>query len=146
MPPHPLSKMTSFSPHYPVQAYEFVMDALAWTVHQLGQRRHVTGRELCLGARDLALDVWGPLARHVLETWGIRSTDDFGRIVFNLIDASLLAKTDTDKIEDFHEIYSFSEAFDKTYTVQLDDHGHVRRKLPRRPAPWVPLAGHQGMN
>lgn len=73
--------------------------------------RHVGGTELCWGLRDYALKRWGLLARVVLESWNIQSTDDFGRIVFGFIDLDLMQKQVGDKIEDFEKIFSFDDAF-----------------------------------
>jgi len=74
--------------------------------------RHITGRQLCWGLRDHALQRWGLLARTVLETWNIRSTDDFGRIVFGFIDMDLMRKKPDDRPDDFHDVYKFDEAFE----------------------------------
>lgn len=73
--------------------------------------RHITGTQLCWGLRDYALQRWGLMARTVLENWNIRSTDDFGRIVFGFIDMDLMRKKDDDRLEDFHDVYKFDEAF-----------------------------------
>jgi len=98
-------------PAYKFEAYSFVMAGLHFTVSRLTAPRHVTGRELCEGLRQYALDQFGPLARTVLEYWGIQSTADFGKVVFLLIEAQLLRKTEEDSIRDFENIYDFSEAF-----------------------------------
>ena len=78
---------------YSPEAYQFVMEALSCTVKKIGERRHLTGRELLEGIRDLALDSWGLMARPVLNSWGVNSTDDFGEIVFSLIDARAVGLT-----------------------------------------------------
>ena len=75
--------------------------------------RHVTGRQLCWALRDFAWQRWGMLARAVLESWNIRSTADFGRIVFAFIDLNMMQKQPEDKLEDFDDVYSFDEAFDE---------------------------------
>ena len=143
----PIDDIIRRDPRYSAEAYRFVMDALSYTIHQIGERRHVTGRELLFGIRDFALDCWGLMARHVLDAWGVRSTDDFGEIVFNLINAGILSKTDRDSKDDFKNVYGFLEAFDKSYSPELDKYGHIRRKIPpMRPAPWVPLIGDTGFN
>lgn len=72
--------------------------------------RHVSGRELCWALRDYAMQRWGLLARVVLESWGIRRTQDFGRIVFGYIDFDLMRKQDDDRIDDFDDVYTFDEA------------------------------------
>ncbi len=83
--------------------------------------RHVGGRELCWALRDYALKRWGILARVVLESWNIRSTTDFGRIVFGFIDLDLMRKQDGDTLEDFNDVYSFHEAFDEPFRAGLQD-------------------------
>lgn len=77
--------------------------------------RHVSGRDLCGALRDYALRRWGMLARAVLESWNIRSTSDFGAIVFGFIDLGLMQKQSEDRIEDFDDVFSFAEAFDEPY-------------------------------
>ncbi len=94
------------------KAYTFVRQALDHTVKEVkrrqpertGKSQHVTGAELLNGIRDYALDQYGPLAKTVLHTWGVRRCSDFGDIVFNLIDYHVLSKTEHDRREDFAEI------------------------------------------
>ena len=107
-------------PRYPREAYEFITEALAYTGQTLGQAGHVSGQQLCDGARQLAVDRFGYLARTVLESWNVRHTDDFGRLVYNMIGADLLRKAETDSLEDFHEVYDFHEAFDVAFRIQLE--------------------------
>ncbi len=114
---NPLEQVIAKDPRFKPEAYVFVHDALGHTWARLDQRRHVTGRELLEGIKDLALKRYGPMARVVLNSWGIRTTDDFGVIVFNLVDAGVLSKTEEDHIEDFHAMYDFDEAFVRSYDV-----------------------------
>ena len=107
---------------YPPEAFQFVRDGLSHTVRvSHGQaddeNRHVSGQQLCFGLKDYALKRYGMLARTVLERWGIRKTDDFGKIVFAMVDAGLMRKTDEDTFEDFSGVYSFDEAFDGVESV-----------------------------
>jgi uncharacterized repeat protein (TIGR04138 family) len=97
---------------YPFEAYIFVYQALDYTTHRVvGERRHVTGRELLEGIRRLAIEQFGPLSLMVLKHWGVRRTEDFGEIVWNLVQRDLMGKTDEDKREDFADAYSFDDAF-----------------------------------
>ncbi|MFQ5413281.1 MAG: Minf_1886 family protein [Phycisphaerae bacterium] len=80
--------------------------------------RHVTGRELCWGLRDYALERWGLLAREVLKSWHITCTEDFGRIVFAFIEHNLMQRQEGDTLEDFEDVYSFDDAFDKAFNVR----------------------------
>ena len=92
-----------------------------------GKLRHVTGQELLGGIRDYALGQFGPMTMTVFEEWGVRSCADFGEIVFNMVEHSLLAKTERDSREDFKDGYDFADAFRKPFLPQ--------RKLPPEPKP-----------
>ena len=100
---------------YDRDAYVFVRDALDFTVKMLKKSadvpRHVTGKELLEGVRGYAMSEFGPVAKRVLNTWGIKSTQDVGEIVFGLVGKGVLGKTDTDRKEDFADVYDFEEAF-----------------------------------
>jgi uncharacterized repeat protein (TIGR04138 family) len=76
---------------------------------------HVSGRELLEGLRAHALDQFGPLAKTVLESWGVHRCTDFGDIVFTLIEYNIFSKTENDRREDFADIYDFDEAFVKPF-------------------------------
>lgn len=119
------SELRSAGP-YPPEAYAFVQEGLRDTCERLavegrdsevGGSRHVTGQELCIGLRDYAVDCYGLMARTVLEHWGVRRTEDFGRMVFALIDAGLLRKTEEDTIEDFAGVFEFDEAFSPSLEI-----------------------------
>jgi len=99
-------------PRYKADAYEFVMQALHFTQKKLKKDAHVSGRELAQGARDFAIEEYGPLAKAVLLYWGVKNTSDLGNIVFNMIGHKMLSKTDEDSIADFNDVYDFSAAFD----------------------------------
>ncbi len=104
-------------PSYKFEAYTFVLAALHDTVSGLKEPRHITGGELALGIRKYALDQFGPMAKTVLLHWGIRTTLDFGKIVYALIDVQLLSKQPEDKLEDFDKVYEFEESF-KKYKIE----------------------------
>jgi uncharacterized repeat protein (TIGR04138 family) len=114
---NPLEQIIAKDPRYKAEAYVFVHDALGCTWQRLEQRRHVTGRELLDGIKDLALERYGRMAKAVFNSWGVKTTDDFGAIVFNLVDAGLLAKTEEDHVEDFHAVYDFDDAFVCSYDI-----------------------------
>ena len=96
---------------YKTDAYNFVLEALNYTVNKLKQSRHVTGGELLEGIKQCVKEQFGPMAGTVLQHWGVSSTEDFGHIVFNLVDAKILSKTEQDSIKDFKNGYDFKEAF-----------------------------------
>lgn len=80
---------------------------------------HISARELCEGLLDLALLRWGRLAKAVLNGWGIERTDDFGTMVFLLVDNDLLRKTEGDRLEDFSGIFTMSE-IERQYAIDID--------------------------
>ena len=104
---------------YHRDAYLFVREALDFTqkatIRERREGLHVTGQELLAGIRDFALAQFGPMAITLLEEWGITRCEDFGEIVFNMVENGLLAKTKTDSREDFQNGYDFDEAFRKPF-------------------------------
>ncbi len=107
---------------YPPEAYGFLLNEVWPHAVRRAHRKdagdppgpgpmHLHGSEICLAAKDLAVEKWGMLARTVLGKWNIRGTIDFGNMVYLLINHSMLAKTEEDSLEDFRDIYSFDEAF-----------------------------------
>ena len=130
-PKHPLAELLRRDRRYQYDAYVFVFDALRYGQEQLGlgggepifdpsaeitdeekdePERHVTGQELCYAIKEYAIDQFGLLARSVLQHWGVTTTGDFGEIVFNLIDIGQMRKTDTDRREDFDDVFDFEVA------------------------------------
>jgi uncharacterized repeat protein (TIGR04138 family) len=105
---------------YPLEAYQFVQEGLSFTSQQVhldpeifgDLDRHVTGQQLCMGLREYAIQRYGLLARTVLECWRVQRTEDFGRMVFAMIEAGLLKQQPDDTLEDFTCVYDFREAFD----------------------------------
>jgi uncharacterized repeat protein (TIGR04138 family) len=115
-----LAKIQAKDPRYHREAYLFVREALDHTQKTIakdarGRIRHVTGQELLAGIRDFALQQFGPMARTLLDEWGVRCCQDFGEIVFNMVEVGWLAKTEKDSRADFHEGYDFDEAFVKPF-------------------------------
>jgi uncharacterized repeat protein (TIGR04138 family) len=105
---------------FSTDAYHFVQEGLNHTLKTLkrgGQHthRHVSGQELLHGLREFALREYGPMSKAVLNEWGIRTTDDIGQIVFNLVNASVLGKNDTDSPSDFKNVFTFDDAFVKPF-------------------------------
>jgi len=114
-------------------AYYFLREALDATVKTLRsdetpEHQHVNGGELLDGLRDHALEKFGPMAATVLESWGVRSTDDIGRMVFQLIEIGAFGQSEEDRPEDFANRYSFDEAFRAPFRPK-----GTRRRRKRRP-------------
>jgi len=110
-----LDEIIEKDPNYSKEAYVFILDSLRVLLESFQEARHVSGQELSEGCRCRALELYGPLARSVLEYWGIRSTEDIGEIVFNLIEANQLTKTEQDRKQDFKNVFDFEQAFEKNY-------------------------------
>lgn len=110
-------------PRFDRRAYDFVRLGLDHTVKELRKRdsaraersRHVSGPELLDGLRAYALEQFGPLAKTVLNNWGVHRCRDFGDIVFNLIEYNVFSKTENDRPEDFGDQFDFDEAFVKPF-------------------------------
>ena len=100
---------------YDEHAYLFVLAALEYCQQRLEERRHITGRELAQGCRDLALERFGVMSRLVLEQWGIRATADIGQVVFALVDLGMLLSQPTDTPEEFADVFAFDQAFERDY-------------------------------
>ena len=101
-------------------AYLFMREALDFTQKIVGREnqgkvRHVTGQELLDGLRQYALQQFGPMTATVFEEWGVRNCQNFGEIVFNMVEIGLLAKTDKDTRDDFQTGYDFTDAFRKPF-------------------------------
>ena len=105
---------------YKRDAYEFVMEALAYTQKKFKRTKHVTGVELLKGLRELLLKNFGPMTLTILQYWGIKSTEDFGNIVFTLVSNKILSKTEEDSIQSFKNGYDFKEVFGVGYRRQLE--------------------------
>ncbi len=110
-----IDRLRERHPRYHETAYFFILSALHHVLEQLDQPRHISGRELAEGMRDLALRRYGPMARTVLEHWGIEQTADVGAIVFALVDAGILLKQDDDSPRDFDSLFDFEEEFEENY-------------------------------
>ncbi|MHC5023970.1 MAG: Minf_1886 family protein [Planctomycetota bacterium] len=110
---------------YPLEAFMFVREGLTYTVQCVHENigalaeadRHISGQQLCLGLRDFAIERYGMLAPVVLDHWNIKRTDDFGRIVFAMVNFGIMSKTETDQLDDFRAVYDFDEAFSEDELV-----------------------------
>jgi uncharacterized repeat protein (TIGR04138 family) len=111
--------LTDSDSRYHADAYFFLREGLDQAVklrkRQMGESGHVTGQQVCEGLRQLAIKAFGPMVPMVLEYWGIRKTDDFGEMVWNLIELGVFGRTENDSREDFKNVYSFRDAFVTPY-------------------------------
>jgi len=132
-----LAKVVAKDPRYHREAYLFVREALDYTQKTIGKDsrgriRHVRGQELLTGIREFALQQFGPMAKTLLEEWGVRTCQDFGEIVFNMVEVGWLAKTEKDSRADFESGYDFEEAFRKPFVPKAKS---PLQAPPAKPAP-----------
>ncbi len=135
-----LDSIVANDPRYQRDAYVFLRDALDFTTKQQKKVkgvsvRHVTGPELLDGVRRYALKEFGPMVMTVFENWGVRSCEDIGNIVFNLIGAGVFGKTEEDSIEHFKNVYDFEEAFVKPFAPEKAPITKSTAVLPARKPP-----------
>ena len=104
---------------YKEDAYAFMMEALTYTQKKCNTTKHVSGSELLEGVKELLINKFGPMTVTVLNHWGIKSTQDFGRIVFKLIENKILIKTDEDSMQEFSDYFDFDEVFNQGYRKRL---------------------------
>lgn len=117
---------------FPLDAYNFLQRGVRHTVEMVHgpdaltldddedpATRHVGGRQLAMGLRDLAVRQWGFLAQTVLRRWGITSTRNFGEMVFVLVEGGVLSRTEGDRVEDFDDVYPFGD-IGSDYRVAVD--------------------------
>jgi uncharacterized repeat protein (TIGR04138 family) len=129
-PDHPFAELLRRDRRYHRDAYFFVFEALRYAQEQLGlgnpesseeEERHVTGQQLCEAIRRYAIEQYGLMARSVLNEWGVRSTGDFGEIVFNLIDIGQMKKTHADRREDFDNVFDFDDGLRDSFQPIASD-------------------------
>jgi uncharacterized repeat protein (TIGR04138 family) len=142
-PSHPITKLLKKDRRYTLEAYVFVFEALGYAQNVLdmgtespsepldlphpsseeeqGSERHVSGQELCEAIRRFAVEQYGYMAKTVLNSWGVKSTGDFGEIVFNLIRIGQMRKTARDRREDFDDVYDFDTAFKQQFKISPPD-------------------------
>jgi uncharacterized repeat protein (TIGR04138 family) len=100
---------------YQPAAFLFVLRSIEHCRRRLERTGHVKGTELLESSRILAVEEYGPMAKSVLNHWGIHSTEDIGKIVFLMVDDDLLKKKDDDSLDDFRDGFDFETEFVRKY-------------------------------
>jgi uncharacterized repeat protein (TIGR04138 family) len=136
---HPLIDLLQQDSRYTLEAYQFIRDALEHGQDVLGlsgqpeeeiekelgdpfdvqSEQHLTGQQLCEAIRHYALQQYGYMSKVVLNQWGLKTTGDFGEIVYNLIRIGMMKRSDTDRREDFDDCYDFTEAFQQQFEITM---------------------------
>ena len=102
---------------------------------RIGRSRHVSGAELIEGLRVYALEQYGPLAKTVLNSWGVKRCSDFGDIVFNLIEYNVFSKTENDRREDFTAPFrDLRPRYQERYRDRRENHRSEKQHPPLLPA------------
>ncbi len=127
-----LHQLVARDKRYPIEAYMFVRDALAFAADSMelsnqyhhdsqlmesAEEHHLTGQELCESIREFAINQFGYMARIVLKNWGVDSTSCFGDLVYNMIDIGLMKKSSQDRRSHFDEVYEFEDVFDERFQI-----------------------------
>ena len=135
-------------PRFHTDSYLFVLETLDFTAKMIRtqnksrREHHVAGRELLEGVRHFALQEYGPMAFTVLSRWGIERTEDIGEIVFNLVDAGKLRKTDEDSKSDFANGFDFTDAFVAPFLPEPGTDGPSARATRSSKEPQKRQAGN----
>ena len=114
-----VSQIVQEDPRYHVDSYEFVMEALSFAQRKFRDAKHISGHEFLEGIKGLLIKKFGPMTIPVLNYWGVKKTEDFGNIVFNMEQYKIIARDSQDQYETFKDGYDFQEVFDKGYRKEL---------------------------
>ena len=107
-----LEKIAREDGRFTPRAVRFIYEGLGYTAKKiLVEPAHVTGQTLCEGLKKLAVEKWGRLAVLVLNSWNIKTTRDFGEIVYLMIKNKWMSAQPTDSIDDFNDVYDFKTVF-----------------------------------
>ena len=125
------SRAASVGLKYHPDAYRFVDAALRHTQRHLGRigsfldeedaddECHISSVELLEGIRELATKEFGLMTLCVFHHWGVYTTEDFGRIVWDFIERGAMRKTERDRVSDFTDVFEFEQVFERDYEIDL---------------------------
>lgn len=108
-----LKKVTDIAKNtkYDRMAFLFVLDALNYTLLTRKAQGHISGQILLEGIKEFAIERFGYLGLIVFQQWGLKTTEDFGKIVFILADHKMLGRSEKDSEEDFKNGWDFNAVF-----------------------------------
>ncbi len=148
---YPIYQLLKDDPRYPLEAYQFVRESLAYAqdVLNMGEdisvehlpevastpeptpesasgptptkEHHLSGQQLCEAIRTFAIDQYGYMAQIVLKNWGFETTGDFGNVVYNLINIGWMRKSEEDRREHFDDVFKFDDAFGADFKITMTD-------------------------
>jgi len=103
---------------YPRHAYYLVQQATNLArdgrLAPDGSLHHVSARELLEALRDHAVRKWGNDARDFLAAIGIKTSDDVGEIVYNLVAIGGMRTSEKDSRAEFTGTFDFEQEFPKS--------------------------------
>lgn len=133
-----LNEVIAHEPRFDRAGYQFLREALDYTLKErkkaTGESGHVTGQQLLDGIRRYALKQFGPMVPTVFDYWRIKKTEDFGHMVFALVEVGIFGKTERDSIDDFRDVYEFHDAFVAPFLPQAKTEVQPRRITVDSPA------------
>jgi uncharacterized repeat protein (TIGR04138 family) len=129
-----LDSILEEDPRFRREAYLFTLNALDYTLGKLDKPRHVTGQELLAGIKAYGQEQFGALCLTVFTTWGITQTENFGEIVFKLVNSGLLAKTENDSLDDFRDVFDLQEMLPDQKNIKVD-YNRLKNLLHRQQGP-----------
>jgi uncharacterized repeat protein (TIGR04138 family) len=117
-----IEEIAKLDGRYSLRAFEFVHEGLIRTVKKdYGDDtenqgpHHITGKQLCLGLAEFACEKWGRMAKIVLNQLGVKSTLDFGAIVYLMVEHKWMYARPQDSIDEFKDVYDFENVFEKNF-------------------------------
>ena len=115
-----INEISEKDSRYKPDAYGFIIQALRFTQERLERKGHITAKELLEGIKEYGLEQYGPMTKTVFGHWGITTTEDFGEIVFNMVENKLMGKNEKDSCDDFRNVYDFGEVFDSRKQFRIN--------------------------
>jgi len=97
------------------RVFVFLLEALYEAVKRAGAGSHIGARALTEVVCEIALEQYGVMAQTVLGRWGIHSTADVGRLIFDMIEQGILMQSESDRLEDFADLFDLEEALEVDY-------------------------------
>ncbi len=121
-----LSEILKEDDRYPLDAYEFVYEAIEYAKRKLARGkaasrriRHITPAQLVEGVRDLALEKFGFLATLVLSRWHIYTSSDVGEIIGNLVRTGDVELGPGESVEDFHGLCDYRQELTQRFRIAV---------------------------
>ncbi|NQZ68171.1 MAG: hypothetical protein HRT89_08875 [Lentisphaeria bacterium] len=121
-----IDRILQKNPLYTKDAYRFIYDGVNFAHTKICQRenskvRDVQAPELCSLLAEYIQGELGPMALHLLHEWGIYQTNDFGEIIFFMVEERLLSASADDNRSDFDNHFDFEDVFVKPFKPSFRD-------------------------